>query len=347
MVNMARLSLRFRLLIVAVAIVLAGVLGSNMLLVARAQDGSAGTTPTPTPSGGEGTPVPVSTVEGPSIPITQCTECHPDVVAAWKGGEHAKAYEDPLFQTGWEAQRFDPKCLECHTTGYNRASGEFHAEGVTCEQCHGTTPQEHPPAPVDLNRSSAVCADCHLVTHSELRASAHYAEGLTCTSCHYAHNNGLRLTTEVEQCLNCHENQLNDFAHASHVESNMTCRDCHGYVDPGAVTPVDGLGPTGHDFQANMSACMDCHEDIELVAVTDPNKPPDGFTSQQTRASIASGQETALRANQLEAVLQTVLLQQRNSVVMAVIEGLVGGLAIGGAVVWIIIRRRSRREAGE
>lgn len=316
----------------AIATVLACTVAGGLVGLALAQEGE----------GEEGEASDATAVEAtPPAEVIACSECHPDVVAAWENGPHALAYADPIFQAGWEAQDFDTACLECHTTGFSRSTGDYSAEGVTCDACHGSTPEGHPPEPVDLNRTSQVCADCHLVTQAEFRASAHRAEEMVCTSCHYAHNNGLRLATEVEQCLDCHDHQLDDYAHASHIQADLTCRSCHGYVEPGQEVPPDGLAPTGHDFQENVTACLDCHQDIELVAVDDGGEDGEGFTSTGTHELVTGGQQAALRAAQLEAVLETVLLQRRNCLALRLVQGGVGGLFIGGLGVWFYTRRKN------
>lgn len=327
MLTLPSLSRHVRPLIVAV--VLVSTVTGALVGMALAQEDGEGETPTPEPSDEE-TSVPIE--------VKACAECHPDVAAAWEGGPHAMALEDPLFQQGWDEQDFDPGCLECHTTGYVRETGEYRAAGITCEECHGVTPEGHPPEPVDLNHAAVACTGCHRVTQAEFRASSHEDEGLVCTSCHYAHSNGLRLATEIDQCLDCHDHQLDDFAHASHIQADLTCRDCHGYVEPGLEIPPDGLGPTGHDFQENMTACLDCHQDIELVAANGETSD-EGFTTSQTRASITGGQQAELRASQLEAVLQTLLLQQRNRMAVRTIQGGVGGLLLGGLGVWLFAQR--------
>jgi hypothetical protein len=276
--------------------------------------------------------------------IGACGECHPDVVAAWQNGPHDLAYSDPVFQAGWAAQRNDPACLDCHTTGYSPATGEYTAEGVTCEACHGEAPGEHPPAPVDLSQANAVCSECHTITQAEFRASMHDVAGLACTSCHYAHTNGLRMDTELEQCLNCHGASLGGFvAHTTHINNGLSCRDCHGYVRPGGEIPPDGLAPTGHDFQENLVACLDCHEDIQLEPVGETDPCEDLVPGDLT------GQQAVVRATQLEAAVQTLILQNRNQSVMNLVEGGAGGLLIGGVVVWLLARRRngSNKKNGE
>lgn len=269
--------------------------------------------------------------------LGDCASCHPDVVASWQGGPHDLAYSIEHFQQSWGALGNPGRCLECHTTGYSPVTGEFQTEGITCAACHGDAPDDHPPAPVDLNQANRVCSDCHTVTQAEFRASQHAEVGMNCTSCHYAHANGLRMGTELEQCLTCHGADLTGFvAHTTHIESGLSCRDCHGYVQPGFPIPDDGLVPTGHDFQERITACLDCHEDIRLEPVTG-----DVVTSADPLPPQLDGQRATLRVAQLEAAVQTLLLQNRTQATLNMLQGGAGGLLLGGAVAWLLMRRRS------
>ncbi|MFQ6053685.1 MAG: multiheme c-type cytochrome, partial [Candidatus Bathyarchaeia archaeon] len=66
-----------------------------------------------------------------------CAKCHPTKFVEWNETAHAQAFSDPVFQAQWQAQGSPDICLQCHTTGFNKTTGEFSFEGVTCEMCHG------------------------------------------------------------------------------------------------------------------------------------------------------------------------------------------------------------------
>jgi hypothetical protein len=313
---------------VFVALILAFMLAGSMVGLAMAQD------PDDTP---DEPPADTQPQENPSA----CGECHPDVIASWQGGPHDQAFSNQHFHDSWEDLDFQISCLECHTTGFSPATGQYEAEGVRCEACHGETPADHPPAPVNLDQANTVCGQCHTVTQAEFRASQHAEVGLQCTSCHYAHTNGLRMGTELQQCLNCHGDELGGFvAHTTHIENGLSCRDCHGYVRPGQPIPADGLAPTGHDFQENIVACLDCHEDIQLEAVDGEGEGGPSELAPEDLAEL-DGQQAVLRARQLEGAVQTLLVQNRNQSTMNIIEGAAGGLLVGGIVVWLLTRRRN------
>lgn len=70
------------------------------------------------------------------ITSTKCKMCHKgakkgEVFEKWEKGPHAKAFES-LKAKGEDK---NPKCLECHTTGYDGSA--YKEEGVGCEACHG------------------------------------------------------------------------------------------------------------------------------------------------------------------------------------------------------------------
>ena len=82
----------------------------------------------------------------------QCITCHQeldDSVDMWMKTKHSKAFEvlasDEAKKLSEDPQN-DPKCLECHTTGYGKTGGfvkdmddkkKEGVLGVTCESCHG------------------------------------------------------------------------------------------------------------------------------------------------------------------------------------------------------------------
>lgn len=271
-----------------------------------------------------------------SDPAQKCAGCHMDIYETWNKSPHHQTYSNANFQKMWDAQAKDPQCLQCHTTNFRPSTGTYETEGVSCTACHGEIPADHPKTPVNLDIANTVCKDCHTVTFAEFRASMHEAKGLKCTSCHYAHENGLRLGDQVSQCTNCHATQLDDFAHESHVNAGLKCRNCHGYVDPNQTLPVDGLAPTGHDFRESVRACLDCHKDFKLTT----NGNEQGFSPSETAQSSITGEKAALRITQLENAYKTVVLQNRNANQIGMLQGALGGLVVGGVVAGVLVRRR-------
>lgn len=75
----------------------------------------------------------VNAEEAKYVGVAKCKLCHILQYKSWQSGKHAKAM-DTL--TGDDAN--NPKCLECHTTGYGKPQAErADLLGVQCEACHG------------------------------------------------------------------------------------------------------------------------------------------------------------------------------------------------------------------
>ncbi len=86
------------------------------------------------------------------IGTAKCKMCHNSEVKGkiydqWSAEGHAKAYQTLLNEQskgiakgmGIADASKSEKCLKCHVTGYNEATGDKYSmeEGVTCEACHG------------------------------------------------------------------------------------------------------------------------------------------------------------------------------------------------------------------
>ncbi|MHC4077766.1 MAG: cbb3-type cytochrome c oxidase subunit II [Planctomycetota bacterium] len=111
-----------------------------------------------------------------------CVGCHenvtPEAVEGWKTSKMTSTYE---------RIRNDPdrdKCLACHATGFNPATGHFSEEGVGCEACHGPGKEavrlilankleEHKKAMALNKDSKLVCVKCH---KPHLKKGTHMAE---------------------------------------------------------------------------------------------------------------------------------------------------------------------------
>lgn len=100
---------------------------------------------------------------------TTCKQCHAEAHSTWSQSRHGKAY-NTLEKVN---KAFDPECLVCHTTGFNRPGG-FISEidtpeltNVQCEVCHGPG-REHmkSPQPGWSNDAAHACKQCHVKNHS-------------------------------------------------------------------------------------------------------------------------------------------------------------------------------------
>ncbi|MBI5670633.1 MAG: hypothetical protein HZC41_21790 [Chloroflexi bacterium] len=269
----------------------------------------------------------------PPTPAPDCAECHLDVVAAWQDSIHAQAYHDPEFQTAWQAQKSDPACLSCHTTGFVARTGQYDQAGVTCTACHGETPATHPPEAVPIDPGVNVCADCHPTTVNEWEASLHGEQQLACTTCHTPHDQKVRFETANVLCLNCHDETRADYAHVSHPD--QACIDCHWYrnLDETQHIKTGDLLPTGHDSQVETFTCVDCHAKLPENAQAVTPASPHPLTVAQ------------VRIHELEAEVQTAQAQGENQAAAQLITGLVVGAVVMGIGVGSFSRlRRDRRQ---
>ena len=122
-----------------------------------------------------------STQVFPAVPqfvgVDKCKECHSgkeqhNVYEKWQKTGHAGAFE-VLKKKGQEK---NPKCLYCHTTGYQEggyktgAASAAKFEGVQCESCHGAGSQYMEIDHMDTGKAvtngliipmESLCIKCH------------------------------------------------------------------------------------------------------------------------------------------------------------------------------------------
>jgi len=101
----------------------------------------------------------------------KCKVCHLEIYKSWEKTKHAwalAALDDEQLQ--------DPKCLACHTTGFDNGgyggrSGVANLGGVQCEACHG---------PGALYSRSSIMRDPKLCIEMGLVK----VDSMTCVTCH-------------------------------------------------------------------------------------------------------------------------------------------------------------------
>jgi len=173
-----RTLIRFIVSAVLITVSLSGILmlGANTMLMAQSVDDYV----------------------GPSA----CQTCHPDNYDEWDGTGHSNAFTDEAFQSEWQSQGNPSECLECHTTGFDAASGEFAFEGVTCESCHEAG------LVMAVNVASELCGSCHTgefgkEKFEKFQEGIHSDSGVTCVDCHMYGDNH-RFEVESKACATCH-----------------------------------------------------------------------------------------------------------------------------------------------
>lgn len=215
----------------------------------------------------------------------QCSACHSDLYKVWETGAHGQAASDPAFRDAWVEQGSPERCLACHTTGYDGETGQYRAEGITCEACHSPVPANHPQDPMPSDRGASMCGNCHTETFFEWQVSTHRENDLACVGCHDPHATQLKTEEPSTLCATCHRDRASNFAHTAHSQQGLTCADCH-------LASLDSQNGEGHavrdhSFNVRLSTCNKCHayqmHDPGAVHTDKPTpEPVDSMASAET-----------------------------------------------------------------
>jgi hypothetical protein len=243
---------------IMIALMFALLAAGITLIVASAQG------PTPPPAAATG-----------SLSYDTCAGCHEDINTTWMQGPHGQALTDPIFAAAWNSQGQPGACLVCHTTGYDPATGQSNAEGVTCEACHSPIPTNHPTDNMPVDKSPDLCGKCHSnprFSTEDWMLSAHYQRDMTCSVCHDAHSAGMKtvegastnLQDASDLCENCHKDAMDNFPSSKHAAAGVTCVNCHlGFnvngSDSASVDFGDAHKAPDHGFRATLDTCNKCH----------------------------------------------------------------------------------------
>ncbi len=220
--------------------------------------------------------VAVSAQDGTPPPLqkenSDCAACHADSQMSWQNGPHGHATDDPIFVSAWTDQGKPGACLNCHVTGYDKATGTWKEDGVTCAACHTDKGGEHPKTTMSVDSTPNTCGTCHTDTRFGLQAwegSTHYQQGMDCSSCHDPHNASLKITINLKDpnptkdasrlCISCHEEASMNFPYSTHNKEGITCIDCHLQHLENTITDIHRVAD--HSFKASVQTCTTCHAD--------------------------------------------------------------------------------------
>jgi hypothetical protein len=265
-----------------------------------------------------------------------CQTCHPDEYADWQNTVHAKAALDPAFKEQFNKSHNQGDCLKCHTTGFDKDSGKFTWEGVTCEACHGPYRQDHPAAQtMQLPMESTTCRVCHQAAFQEWEKSQHAQAKIECFDCHRSHTQGLRTGRAETLCAACHNNQQTQFAHSLHGIGGVECGNCHmakAQKNTAGATSTAGaqIEAKSHSFVVPADVCNRCHSNTIHPAsgANQTVSQPDNQTKPSGQAAPAVN---ATREAELEAQLSA--LQSRlNALRDAAVVSMGLSLGFGGFV---------------
>jgi predicted CXXCH cytochrome family protein len=288
-----------------------------------------------------------------------CQECHLDIASHWEVSPHANAFADEIFQERWKGMGEPGECLACHTTNYLAATGEYTAEGVECEACHGKVTAEHPPEPIPIKADADFCGECHTTTLGEWRVTGHAVADIGCMDCHDPHSQKWLFENPDDLCINCHQDSMEAYLEDMHVQQGIGCVDCHALVIPPDPIPDDGIVPTGHAFNITPATCVACHTDALHSGFHLPGYEHGAKAATSSETTAAEPEPTLLQQEVEEQ--QGLTPQQRiqaleaalaNQNVTLLFQGGVVGLALGGTTAWFVAqniraRRREEDEHGE
>ncbi len=236
--------------------------------------------------------IPTATPEGAGQ--LDCRECHSEIHEMWHKGAHGDAQaNDALAQQGnclachkqipeggmsdstktnssfntyWVEQGQPNNCLQCHVTGFDPATGNWKADGITCEACHSPIPPNHPKDNIPIDKNANLCRTCHTDARfgwATWKQSTHYKNNITCSNCHNPHSTSLKLVGLSNEdasalCANCHKEIAQNATHSNHAKAGATCVTCH--LGPSKGTDDFHRVPD-HDFRPKLEACNGCHAD--------------------------------------------------------------------------------------
>jgi len=301
-------------------------------------------------------PVPEGAVEVEYYTTQECQDCHLDVSSHWEPSPHANAYSDPVFQERWLGMGEPGECLACHTTNYVQSTGEYDAEGISCEGCHGQVATDHPSAPVPILADTEYCGTCHTTTLGEWRLTGHATETIGCSACHDPHSQQALFENPDDMCINCHGESMDVYLEDTHHTKDIGCVDCHALVIPPETPPADGIVPTGHAFTITPKTCVACHTDALHAGFSLPGYEGGASTVQSVSNDSAAAsedmpvveqieKETGLSPQQQIQALESALASQNATLLF---QGGLIGLVLGGSTAWIVANNsRSRRQEAD
>ncbi|OQY48431.1 MAG: hypothetical protein B6242_02280 [Anaerolineaceae bacterium 4572_78] len=259
----------------------------------------------------------------------ECYECHQTEVEEWAMSNHSVAAKNENFLQVWEKEEYFGECLRCHTTGYDKDSGEYAFANVDCVACHNNLVEGHgenDDTTMSIPVDQSVCIDCHEFTHNEWRIGAHAENNINCINCHERHKPDTRLPKE-KLCITCHSDIEDNFTHNTHQTTD--CIDCHMPHPDTSIGQIGGTGAVGHSLFVGTETCANCHDEEahlsrEVVA---------------TQAAPPEATQVAIEILEDQANLESRVTLLQNSVVSSLgvglgIGGFLGAVIILGIMTW-------------
>jgi len=274
----------------------------------------------------------------PEIAGDDCQSCHEPITDLWENSSHSHASAKSSFLSAWREAESPPECLACHTTGFDAATGTYETEGVACQVCHPSEPEEHPQKIMYTDTSSRLCGTCHIETFDQMHDSIHDQEGMACVRCHNPHDNGLRAGGVQDACRSCHRDETHFYNFTDHAAEGLLCTDCHMQLAEGEMG--EGHGRRLHTFTVGSDACGECHSEEMHYPLADSQASPEA-DPMIVQAGIMPNFGDADAANLESEPMPTSHL---NFIILAAIIGMLFGL-IGSPWLEKWYRRHDEEEA--
>lgn len=249
----------------------------------------------------------------PDPAIEECESCHAETHAEWAESMHGRATDNRAFLLEWTKQGNSEDCLSCHTTGYDPLTREWVADGITCENCHGPAPADHPDSIMPTAGSAEDCGSCHVDTHVQWQTSGHGHADLSCENCHNPHTTEIRAEDSQALCRTCHNQESHFYELTAHAEQGLLCTDCHLRLTDASAG--EGHGKRIHTFDVDLRSCTQCHgaemhypvqnamlPQEEQEVATQASTDPEAAVTQTPATSIVEVPEPANGANYVLAV---------------------------------------------
>ncbi len=188
----------------------------------------------------------------------------------------------------WRSATLADYCISCHvsrdpvivgqyTGSKHRSTGPDNT--ASCQACHNNPGEEY--KHYAFSRPTGSCQPCHSSATPQVvtdyLASAHPAQGVGCTSCHYDHS----LPKSYSVCLGCHKTggvapQPPVAYHPASIISDLaSCNGCHN-PHLGAGAPANHFnnittGSYPAQYVTRNVGCSNCHT-VFTTDMTVPNK---------------------------------------------------------------------------
>jgi predicted CXXCH cytochrome family protein len=254
----------------------------------------------------------------------ECQSCHADTYGDWSQSMHGRATDNRAFLLEWKKEGSPQACMNCHTTGFDPLTGEWAADGITCDVCHEPAPEDHPLQVMPTKATGEECGTCHVDTHDQWQVSGHGENELSCVNCHNPHTTEIKASDSQALCRTCHTEETHFYEFTAHAGEGLLCIDCH--LRPTDASIGEGHGERIHTFDVDLRSCTQCHGAEMHYPVQNAMGPPqEEEPAAETPALVATITDQPLATRVVETVPEST---SGVNYVLAVSVGLALGIIV-------------------